>query len=818
MPRHTPRLPLNSFSGSLLSAALAAGATCLLGGCGTQAVSPAQTTSATHATSGATGVVFGGQQPVSGAQVYMYAAGTAGPGSSGRSMLAAPGHVTTTAKGNFTLTGYYTCQPSEQVYLVALGGDAGSGTNTAIGLMAALGPCSALTVNTFVNVNELSTVAGVAALSNYIVSPTGLGDTGYSNNIAAAFANTGNLVVSTTGIAPATTPVGNGIVPQANIDSLGDSLAYCINSTTSSNTCATLFSYAVAGTSTPANTLQAAINILHNPTQHAADIYNLPSGVQPFQPTLSGPPNTWAIAPSFPSDVLTFHNDVARSGVQSAETRLTPALVTSANFGKLRTFTVDGYMYAQPLYVGGYGMPDGSVHDLVLAATAHGTVYAFDADGNNPAAGYLWKQSMFAAGEGAVLQSDYGNCSDTVPESSLLGTPVIDRSTGTLYVVSTEKITATGAFTQKLHALNLVDGTEKFNGPTLIAATYAGTGGGSVGGVLTFDALKQNQRPALLLSNGTVWITWASHCDIQHYHGYVMGYNAADVSTRTVLFNNTPGGEDGGIWMSQGGPAADAQGAVYIVGGNGTFDADTGGSDFGDTGMKFTAPASGSTKPTIADYFTPSNQASLSSSDQDVGVSEALLFSDPSASATYAPNLMLESDKTGRIYLLNTAHMGGYAGSSSPNPDLQDFTLGGNIFNNPTFFNGTLYMGTDGVPLRAFAFVSGTSTAAGHFNTTYTSQAGTTPGGSYGSGGVTPAVSANGTSNAIVWTVEHSGSPAKLHAYDATNLGTEFYNSGQAASSRDQVPTPVKFNAPVIANGYVFLGGQSSIAVYGLLH
>jgi hypothetical protein len=746
----------------------------------------------------------------------MYAAGSSTSGS--RSMLNAPGFVLSGTDGSFDLTNDYTCEAGDQVYLLALGGDAGSGANSAIGLMAALGPCSAITDATYVTINEVTTVASVYALLKYITSPTAVGaDPVGSNAVAAAFANVKTMADVSTGLAPATV-TGSGVVPQATINSLANSIAGCINSSLTTSTCANLLSD--SGAPANSNTLQATIDIALNPTNNAALIYALAEKQPPFGPVLGSPPSTWAIDVAFPADVLTYHNNTARTGVQPYETALTPAALTSGKFGKLFTFPVDGYLYATPLFVGGLGMPDGNLHNVVYAATTHGTLYAFDSDGNNPSTGYLWKESLFATGETTLLASYY-NCSDTVPEASIMGTPVIDRSTGTLYVVSAEKVTASGAYTQKIHAISLIDGSEKFGGPTVIAATYPGTGDGTVSGVLTFDALKQLQRPALLLSGGTVWITWASHCDIKNYHGYVIGYSASDVTKQTVLFNNTPNGSDGGIWLSGGGPAVDADGNVYVLGGNGTFDANTsGGLDYGDTALKLAPPGSSSTSPTVLDYFVPSIQASLSTNDQDVGITEPTLFDDPASGV--APHLLVETDKTGRLYLLNTTtgSMGGYNGPSGADKVLQEFTLGGHPFNSYSYFNGTLYLNVSGEPVRAYTFLPGTDTTAGKFNTTPSSAAPTTAGGNYATGGSCPVVSANGTQTAVVWMMEHTAVSGQtiplMRAYDATNLATELYNTGTAAANADEIPTPVKFTCPTVANGRVFVGGQSTLAVYGL--
>lgn len=524
-------------------------------------------------------------------------------------------------------------------------------------------------------------------------------------------------------------------------------------------------------------------------------------------------------------DVATYHNDAARTGVQPLETILTTTNVNSTSFGKLFTFPVDGYLYAQPLFVGGYAMSDGKTHNVVFASTSHGSVYAFDADGNNPAQGYLWTNYLAPSGEQVVTVADYG-CGNPSPESGIIGTPVIDRTAGLLYVVMKSKRVANGATTyyQRLHALNLADGSEKQGGPVLIQASVAGTGGGAQGGQVAFDPLKQNQRAALLLSGGNVWIAWASHCDFGPYHGWLLGYNASNIQQQTAVFNNTPNGDLGGIWMGTGGPSADNSGAIYLVGGNGSFDANTGGLDYSDSALKLAAPSTARGAMTISDWFAPSNQNSLGSADLDVGTTDALLFNDPASSIS---GLAVATDKTGRLYLLNRASMGHYdTGSNGPdgkNGDLQDFTVGGSLYNNFAFLNNMLYVGADGQPLAAYPYTPGTLLGAGMLATTPSQKTQNTFAGGGGNGGASPVVSANitGTSiasgSAILWALDRNGGAAVLHAYDATNLGTELYNSAQASGGRDAGPPPVKFTAAVVANGRVFVGGTNAVVVYGLL-
>lgn len=764
------------------------------------------------------GSVHGGQQPVAGATIALYAAGKTGPGSTPRSML--PGPIPTDPGGGFNLSGLYTCQPGDQVYLVATGGNAGGGVNGSIALMTALGPCSTLLANaatTFISVNEVTTVASVFALAPFMNGVQSLGaDYGLpasSNALAAAFATTQTLVNTSNGFAPQTSQ-GQGVVPLTTINSLANSLAACVNTGTTggaSNSCTSLFMDTTVAGNTPADTLQAALNMAHNPSSNAAAIFALAAAAPPFQPTLKAAPANYAIAVAHPSDVLTYHNDNTRAGVQADETVLTPASVSSASFGKKFTLEMDASPFAQPLYVGGLGMPDGAVHNLVYGSTTHGTIYAFDADGNNPAVGYLWRQSYVPVGERFAAAADYGGCNNP-PEAGILGTPVIDRASQTMYFV-TKTVAATGTITaantyQRIHAVSLIDGSERAGSPTLINPTFAGAGDGSTGGAIAFNPQRQSNRSALTLTGSpggakTVWVNYASHCDIGPYHGDVLGFNAANVAQLTATFNNTPNGSEGGIWMSNGGMAADAQGYLYALAGNGSFTAATGGADYGDAATKLQAPAGGSasTAMTVADYFAPSNQAYLQSRDLDLGGAEGILFSDSGSGM----QLLVGSDKNGYIYLLNTANMGRYRtgthGVDGLNGDVQDFGGQGTVIHDFALFNNVLYTST---PLKAFTFQPGSVGAPGTFNPT----ASATTNFSY----TAPVVSANGTSNGLVWTQEQSGT---LHAFAAPSL-TEVYNS-QTAGSRDTPAGYVKFTSPVIANGKVYLSGNNAIVVYGML-
>jgi Chitobiase/beta-hexosaminidase C-terminal domain/Bacterial Ig domain len=512
-------------------------------------------------------------------------------------------------------------------------------------------------------------------------------------------------------------------------------------------------------------------------------------------------------------DVTTWHYDNARSGVQSHETTLTPSNVNSSSFGKVFSFLVAGDVYAQPLYLSQYTMSDGKPHNVLIVATAEDYVYAFDADGNNPAQGYLWRDFLVNSGETWLTPVDVNGNDDIAPSIGIISTPVIDRSGGTIYVVSRSK-TTTGITTyfQRLHALNVADGNEKLNGPTTIQATVKGLGDG--GTTITFNAQLHNQRPALLLaptpsagSGNAVFIAWASHGDHGKFHGWVMAYDAANIAIQLGAWVDTPNGVQAGIWMSGGGPSTDGQGNIFLASGNGTFDANNGGSDYGDTAFRLTLGSS----LALADYFTPADQKSLDDDDQDFGSGAVMLLPTQSGSV---PHLAMTIDKTGTIYLINRDQMGGFTTPS--NSSRQSFSGGSANRSSFAFFNNVLYAGIAGSPLQAWTFDPSTEL----FNTTAQSKSSETYGCNCNGAGSTPSVSANGTTNGIVWTLDNgafSRLPAILHAYDPADLATEYYNTTQAANRRDAPALAVKFTTPTIANGKVYVGGRNAISIYGLL-
>src|SRR5271165_824934 len=507
--------------------------------------------------------------------------------------------------------------------------------------------------------------------------------------------------------------------------------------------------------------------------------------------------------------VATYHNDSYRSGTNVQEIILTPSNVNVQSFGKRFTFPVQGYVYAQPLYVPGV-MISGQAHNVVYVATEHDQVYAFDVKSGQK----LW-QANFLSGSGPLMivtpvpSSDVG-CPDVVPEIGITGTPVIDTSTGTMYVVAKTKVhnTQTGqtTFYQTLHALDIATGLDKV-APQRINATFPGNGTGSVNGVLTFDPLVQAQRPGLMIENGAVFIAFASHCDLGAYHGWIMAF-AENTLLPSGVTVDTPNGYDGGYWGGGAGLNADSAGSIYGATGNGYFDVDQGGIDYGDSILRLTWSAASKTF-TVADYFTPWDQLSLDHSDADLGSGGVLLL--PDQPGTTYPHLLVQVGKEGTIDLVNRDNMGHFhSGNDSQIVQTIPYAIGG-IWGAPAFWNNRVYFGGVGDYLKAFSF----DPNAQQLSVNYASKSPE----SFGYPGPTPSVSANGNANGIVWIIEndtYGGGAAVLRAYDATNLGKELYNSGQNPA-RDRAGLAVKFTVPTVADGHVFLGAENEVDVYGPL-
>jgi len=509
-------------------------------------------------------------------------------------------------------------------------------------------------------------------------------------------------------------------------------------------------------------------------------------------------------APASSIDVVTYHYDNLRTGQNTKETMLTPANVNSTRFGRLGEFTVIGKVDAQPLYLSNVSIPGVGIRNVLYAATEHGCVYAFDADsisGNTGKA--LWITSTSMSGE---IPSDDRGCGQVTPEIGVTSTPIIDRRRNAIYVVAVSK-TAGGNYIHRMHALDLTTGAELFAGPTLITASYPGSGAGSSGGNVAFDPSEYNQRPGLLELDGTIYTTWGSHCDQGAYTSWVMAFSA-DTLKQTGLLNLTPNGNDGGIWMSGASPAADQAGNIYFILGNGTFDTALTPSGFpsrGDCGNCF-AKISSSFPLTLLDYFTPSNTVAQSSQDLDFGSGGPLLLPDLIDGTGTTRHLAVGSGKDSKIYVLDRDNMGKFnAGGDAVYQEIAGALASNSEFGKPSYFNNIVYYGAVNDALKAFPMTSARLAA---IPSSQSSRQFPYP-------GTTPAISANGTANGIVWAVENGGT-AVLHAYDATNLGRELYSSGQAANGRDQFAGN-KFITPMIANGRVYVGTPASVAVFGLL-
>jgi len=500
-------------------------------------------------------------------------------------------------------------------------------------------------------------------------------------------------------------------------------------------------------------------------------------------------------------DVVTYHYDVARTGLNSTETTLTTANVTSSKFGLLKTLPVDGVVDAQPLFLASL-TAGGQQRNLLFVETEHDSVYAFDADSGTQ----IWKSTILGTNE--TTSGDH-NCNQISPEIGITATPVIDRQAGAhgaIFVVGMS-LDSGGASHQRLHALDVTTGAELSGSPKEIQATYPGTGANSSGGNVVFDPAQYAERAGILLLNGVLYMGWTSHCDEEPYTGWLMGYNETTLAQTSVL-NLTPNGSEGSIWMAGAGLAADSSGNIYFLDANGTFDTtlDANGfpvnHDYGNGFMKIST--AGGTLA-VADYFEMDNTTSESGADEDLGSGGALVLPDITDTSGAVHHLAVGAGKDGHIYIANRDSMGKFNPSNN-NALYQEINGGGGgVWAMPAYFNNTVYYGAVGDYLKAYPI------ANAKIATSPSQQSAST----FGYPGTTPSVTANGTSNGIVWAVENS-SPAVLHAYDATSL-QELYNSNQAANNRDQFGNGNKFITPIVANGKLYVGTPNSVAVFGLL-
>lgn len=507
-----------------------------------------------------------------------------------------------------------------------------------------------------------------------------------------------------------------------------------------------------------------------------------------------------------PPDVTTYHNDNLRSGQNLSETYLTPMNVTPLAFGRVGFMPTDGRVNAQPLYLANVPILGQGDHNVVYIVTEHDSVYAFDADTQ----ALLWQATALGAGETA---SDDRRCPSAVtPEIGISSTPVIDRArgpNGAIYLVAAT-VDSSAHYRHRLHALDVTSGAELFAGPTEIQAQFPGTGGGTNGVSVLFDPAQYFERAALLLANGVIYTSWASHCDYWPYTGWVIGYDQSTLQQSRVL-NLTPNGNQGGIWMGGDGPAADDAGNIYLSDGNGLFDAtlDANGfpskGDFGNAFVKIapTSPAK------VIDFFASHDTSMLSIEDFDLGSGGLLLLPDIVDNAGKTWHLGLGSGKSGSIFVVDRDNMGKF--DPKVNNVRQEIPIccppyyaDGEVFSTPAYFNSTVYFGAVGEPIQAFAV------SDGELSSSFTMLSSN----SFPFPGATPSISANGSSNAILWAVEN-GPTGVLHAYDANNLTTEIYNSNTNAA-RDQFG-PDKFVVPTIANGKVYVGTPTGVAVFAAL-
>jgi len=501
------------------------------------------------------------------------------------------------------------------------------------------------------------------------------------------------------------------------------------------------------------------------------------------------------------AQVTTSQYNNSRTNATLHEKILTPQSVNAQQFGKLGAFKVDGAVYAQPLYVRAVPIPGKDTHDVLYVATEHDSVYAFDA--NRPGDPPLWKVNFLDKARGVTtLSEDVVACPFIRPEVGITSTPVIDLKTGTLYVLARTMIAhrvGDDEYFQRLHALAITTGAEKFGGPRLITASVRGTGAGASKGQIGFDALRENPRAALTLANNTVYLEWASSCDVDPYHGWVMSYDAKTLAQKSVL-NVNPDGAEAGIWLSDTGPAVDAEGNVYVPTGNGTFDAANGGRDYGDSVLKLDGPSLA-----IRDYFTPHDQERISKADSDIGSSGPTLLPDQPGPHRH---LLLQPTKDSTIYVIDRDNMGKY----HPEGDalIQTIKLSDAGLGAIAYWNGHAFFATSNDFLRDYAIKNGRLTLHSTSSVKFIDP------------GATPSISSDGNKNAIVWAVKTktwNGPDTKaavLYAFDATKLGEPIYTSDQSRP-RDHAALATRFVIPVVVNGRVYFGTRSEVEVYGPL-
>jgi len=500
-----------------------------------------------------------------------------------------------------------------------------------------------------------------------------------------------------------------------------------------------------------------------------------------------------------PLNVLTYHNDNGRTGLMPLETILTTANVNSTTFGKVNFLATDGKVDAEPLYASDV-VVSGVTHNVLYVVTEHDSIYAFDADTGTQ----YWKASALLAGENP--SEAVNNCGQISPQIGIPNTPVIDRNRNAIYFVAMSK-DANSAYHQRLHALDLGSGAELFSGPTEIQAKYPGNGDNHQNGFVVFDPKQYAERTGLLEISGNIYMAFTSHCDIRPYTGWMMQYSASTLQQLSVL-NFTPNGYGGAIWQAGAGLAADTDGYIYFLDGNGIFDTTLDGNGFpinGDYGNGM-VKVSSSVPISVADYFNMYNTVQESNSDTDLGSGGALVLPDLSVTLGRKVHLVIGAGKDGNVYIASRDNMGKWNPNNNNNLYQQlSNVLPSGAWSMPAYFFNTVYFGGVNDHIKAFPIVNGKLATS---PSSQSSQTFTYP-------GSTPSISANFSQSGILWAIENT-SPAVLHAYNALNLTQELYNSNQQGS-RDQFGPGNKFITPMIANGRVYVGTQTGVAVFGLL-
>ncbi len=512
------------------------------------------------------------------------------------------------------------------------------------------------------------------------------------------------------------------------------------------------------------------------------------------------------LAIPYPTDVLTYHYNVFRQGSTLQETTLTPSNVNSASFGKVGFLAVDGKVDAQPLYINKQFI-SGNLNNTLYVVTENDSAYAFAVNGGRQ----FWHTSVLGSGE---TPSDPRNCSQITPQIGVTATPVIDKSMGpngdgAMYLVSMSK-DSSGHYHHRLHALDLRTGAELSGSPVEIAATYPGTGDGSQNGQVVFDPAQFAARSALLEYGGTIYIAFTSHCDIRPYTGWIMAYNARTLQ-QTAVIDITPNGKEGAVWMAGSGLAADSTGNIYLLAGNGTFDTTLNAQGFpvnGDYGNAFVKLSTSGGHLAVVDYFNMYNTVQESNADTDLGSGGAIVLPDVSDNNGGVHHLAVGAGKDTNIYVVDRDNMGKWNSNNNSNAyQVLTGALPGGVWSKPSYFNNVVYYGGVSDHLKAFGISNAKLT------TSPTSQSSNT----FPYPGTFPLISSNQNTNGIVWAVANTN-PAVLYAFDATNLAHELYDSNQASGGRDQFGAGNKFITPLVVNGQVFVGTQTGVAVFGLLH